>query len=204
LGRIFLMFTGIIFYEGLFRGYRRGKQELALETPSVFPAVGIGQSIAVNGVCLSLSRKEANIFFFDLSRETLTRTNLGSLAGGEKVNLELPLTLQELVGGHLITGHVDGKGKTLRIVRRPPGRRVAISFPPDLRPYLTPKGSVAVNGVSLTIAALQPSFFEVELIPMTIAKSNLRDLRRGQDVNLECDILGKYVYNWLNRGKKER
>ncbi|MEW5902597.1 MAG: hypothetical protein AB1715_14115, partial [Acidobacteriota bacterium] len=89
------------------------------------------------------------------------------------------------------------------IAERPPGRRVRIAFPPDLLPYLAPKGSVAVNGVSLTIAAVGPSSFDVELIPLTIAKSNLGDLRRGREVNLECDILGKYVYNWLSKGKKD-
>lgn len=195
------MFTGIIHHQGIFKGYRQGKQEIAVEAPPQFPFLEVGESVALSGVCLSLTKREGNIVFFNLSQETLRKTNLGSLKTGERMNLELPLTLQSPLSGHLVTGHIDGKGKVLRITDRKPGKRFTVSFPPELRPYFIPQGSVAVNGVSLTIADLRPSSFDVELIPLTIEKSNLGDLKRGEEVNLECDILGKYVYNWKSRGK---
>ena len=195
------MFTGIIHHQGFFRGFRSAKKELAVEVPVSFPVLEIGESVAVEGVCLSLLRREANTLFFNLSQETLAKTNLGSIRGGGRLNLELPLTLQTPVGGHLVSGHIDGLGRVLRIAEKPPGRRLTISFPRQLRPYFVPKGSVAVNGVSLTVADVRPTSFDVELIPLTVAKSSLRDLRPGLTVNLECDIIGKYVYNWVSRGK---
>jgi riboflavin synthase len=195
------MFTGIIHHQGFFKGYRPAKKELIVEVLPSFPALGIGESVAIDGVCLSLLRREANTLFFHLSQETLAKTNLGFLRGGEKLNLELPLTLQAPVSGHLVSGHVDGLGRVLKIMAKPPGRRLTISFPRQLQPFFVAKGSVAVNGVSLTVADIRPSSFDVELIPLTVAKSNLQDLRPGTRVNLECDIIGKYVYNWVSRGK---
>ena len=195
------MFTGIIHHQGVFKGYRPAKKELAVEVLPSFPTLEIGESVAVDGVCLSLLRREANTLSFNLSQETVAKTSLGSLRGGERLNLELPLTLQTPVSGHLVSGHIDGLGRVLKIVAKPPGRRLAISFPRQLRPYFVPKGSVAVNGVSLTVADVQPASFDVELIPLTLAKSNLQDLKPGRAVNLECDIIGKYVYNWVFKGK---
>jgi len=195
------MFTGIIHHQGLFKGYRSAKKELAVEVPMSFPTLEIGESVAIDGVCLSLLRREVNTLFFNLSQETLAKTRLGSLRGGERLNLELPLTLQTPVSGHLVNGHVDGLGRVLRVVEKPPGRRLTISFARQLRPYFVPKGSVAVNGVSLTVAEVRSTSFDVELIPLTVAKSNLKDLKPGRTVNLECDIIGKYVYNWTPRGK---
>ena len=195
------MFTGIIHHQGIFMGYRSGKREMAIEVPPSFPSLEEGESVAVEGVCLSLLRREAKTLFFNLSQETVSKTNLGLLRRGEKLNLELPLTLQSPLSGHLVSGHIDGLGKVLRIVNRPPGRRLTVSFPSNLRPFLVPQGSVAVSGVSLTVAKLGTSSFDVELIPLTIAKSNLKDLRKGRTVNLECDIIGKYVYNSISRGK---
>jgi len=193
------MFTGIIHHQGIFRGYRHGKQGMILEAPPSFAVPPVGESISVNGVCLSLVGAEKGFLFFELSRETLAKTNLGSLQSGERVNLELPLTLESLLSGHLITGHIDGVGRVVRIAVRKPGWRVTLAFPRQLRPFLVPKGSIAVNGVSLTVAELGASSFEVELIPLTLQKSNLASLKPGQKVNLECDILGKYVYNWMSK-----
>jgi riboflavin synthase len=195
------MFTGIIHYQGLFKGYRTAKREIVIEVPASFPDLEIGESVAVDGVCLSLLRRELSRLFFNLSQETFARSTLGRLKNGESLNLELPLTLQSPLSGHLVSGHIDGPGKVLRVVEKAPGRRLTISLPRNLRPFLVPKGSIAVNGVSLTIAGLKASSFDVELIPLTIAKSNLHTLRTGRMVNLECDIIGKYVYNWMSRGK---
>lgn len=195
------MFTGIIHHQGIFKGHRAGQKELAVEVSPSFPALEKGESVAVEGVCLSLIRREGNILYFNLSQETLARTSLGSLRPKERLNLEFPLTLQTPLSGHLVSGHIDGVGRVLRVAGKATGRRLTISFPRNLRPFLVPQGSVAVNGVSLTVVALKAASFDVELIPLTIAKSNLKDLRTGRVVNLECDLIGKYVYNWVLRGK---
>jgi riboflavin synthase len=191
------MFTGIIRDIGLFKGYRLGKQEMAVEAPSVSSRLEVGESLAVNGVCLSLVRKEKDTLVFNLSQATIQVTNLGSLRPGQRLNLELPLALSSPLSGHLISGHVDGRGKILKMTQRKNGKRVTVSFPSTLRPYFISKGSVAVNGVSLTVAELRSSSFEVELIPITLENSNLGQLRTGDAVNIECDMIGKYVYNWI-------
>jgi len=196
------MFTGIINHTGLFKGYRRGKQEITIEAPSIISQIEIGESLAVNGVCLSLIKKENKALFFNLSQETIQKTNLGSLKQGEMLNLEQPLTLSSPLSGHLITGHVDARGKVLLISQKRPGKRLKISFPPELRPYFIPEGSVALNGVSLTIARLYPSSFDVELIPITLENSNLGNLKAGDAVNVECDMIGKYVYNWISKDRR--
>jgi riboflavin synthase len=193
------MFTGIISHRGLFRGYRRGRSEMTLEAPGLAAALRAGDSLAVNGVCLSLVAADRDELRFDLSRETLAKTTLGALKSGDRLNLELPLTLAAPLSGHLVSGHVDAVGKVLRVSSRPPGKRLAVAFPAALRPFIVPKGSVAVDGVSLTVAALGPASFEVELIPLTLTATNLGGLRGGGAVNLECDMVGKYVYNYLSK-----
>jgi riboflavin synthase len=196
------MFTGIITRQGLFSGYRRGRQELVVEAPGLEDKIRPGDSLAVNGVCLSLLSAAKGALHFNLSQETLGRTNLGALRPRDRLNLELPLTLAAPLSGHLVSGHVDAVGKILRTAERRPGRRITVSFPRDIRPFLVPKGSVAVNGVSLTIASLGPSSMDIELIPLTVEGTNLGGLRGGASVNIECDMLGKYVYNWLLKERK--
>lgn len=196
------MFTGIVSHQAPFRGYRNGRRELVVGASGLAAKLAPGDSLAVDGVCLSLLAEDRNGLRFNLSRETLERTTLGALKPGDSLNLELPLTLATPLGGHLVSGHVDAVGKVLRISARPPGKRITVAFPTALRPYLIPKGSVAVSGVSLTVAALGPSSFDAELIPLTLEGSNLGGLRAGAKVNLECDIIGKYVYNWLSQGRR--
>lgn len=196
------MFTGIITHQGTFAGYRRGRQELVIEAAGLADKIHPGDSLAVNGVCLSLLGAERGSLRFNLSEETLSLTNLGTLKPRERLNLELPLTLASPLSGHLVSGHVDAVGKILRTAERSPGRRITLSFPREVRPFLVPKGSVAVNGVSLTIASLGPSSMDIELIPLTLAGTNLGGLRAGAAVNLECDIIGKYVYNYLVKDRK--
>jgi riboflavin synthase len=195
------MFTGIVHHTGIFKEYRRGKQELVLEAPDLSDRLDTGESLAVNGVCLSLTRTEKNSLFFNLSKETLSRTNLGSLRKGERLNLELSLTLSSPLSGHLVSGHIDSTGKVLNVRKRGPGKRISFSFPQELKPYFIPQGSVAVNGVSLTISELKPASFEAELLPITMDKSNLGHLKGGDTVNIECDMIGKYVYNWISKQK---
>ncbi|HVP90877.1 MAG TPA: riboflavin synthase [Terriglobales bacterium] len=191
------MFTGIIGHQGLFGGYRRGREELLVEAPELARRLRPGDSVAVNGVCLSLVGADGGVLRFNLSRETLKRTTLGGFKPRARLNLELPLTLETPLGGHLVSGHVDAVGKVLRLAERRPGRRLTLSFPPELRPFFVPKGSLAVDGVSLTVASLGPRALDVELVPLTLEGTNLGSLRAGAAVNLECDMVGKYVYNWL-------
>lgn len=198
------MFTGIVSSTGLFKGFRQGRRVLLLEAPAVASRLSPGDSLSVNGVCLTAVEISKGTISFDLSRETLGKSNLGALRPGARLNLELPLTPTSLLGGHLVTGHIDGVGKVLRLTEKKPGKRLAVGFPREMRPFLIPKGSVAVNGVSLTVAAVGPSSLEVELIPTTLRESNLGDLRPGEAVNIECDMIGKYVYNWMVQGYKER
>ena len=172
---------------------------MAVEAPGIAAKVARGDSVAVNGVCLTVTGADRGVLGFDLSRETLAKTTLGALGPGDRLNLELPLTLAAPLGGHLVSGHVDGVGRVTRTSARPPGKRLAISIPAALRPFLVAKGSVAVDGVSLTVAKLGPASFEVELVPATLAATNLGSLRGGARVNIECDMIGKYVYNWLSR-----
>ena len=197
------MFTGIISYSGTFRAYRPGKKELSLAAADLAGAVRTGDSVAVDGVCLTVVRTEAGTLVFDISRETVKRTTLGTLRPGARLNLELPLTPSSPLGGHMVSGHIDYRAKLVRSVARPPGRRLVFTLPAAYRPFLISKGSVAVNGASLTVAALGPSVFEVELIPVTLDKSNLGSLRPGAEVNVECDMIGKYVYNFLTRTKRK-
>lgn len=156
----------------------------------------IGDSLAINGVCLSLIRMEKFVLHFDLSEETLKKTTLGSLQYGQSLNLELPLTLSSPLGGHLVTGHIDGIGRITHSLARSQGQRFRIGFPADLKPFFVPKGSVALDGVSLTVASLQGSALEVEVIPITLEHTTLSEWKRGRTVNIECDLIGKYVYNW--------
>jgi riboflavin synthase len=193
------MFTGIISSMGVFQGYKRGRQEILVEAPDAASKLEPGASLAVDGVCLSLVRRDGSGLVFGLSKETLEKSTLGRLRTGDRLNLELPLTPSSLLSGHLVSGHVDAVGKVARIVARRPGKRLTVSFPRELGPYFVPKGSVAVNGVSLTVASLGADAFDAEIIPLTLEATNLGRLRAGDAVNLECDMLGKYVYNYLKR-----
>ncbi|MGB9907344.1 MAG: riboflavin synthase [Candidatus Saccharicenans sp.] len=196
------MFTGIISHRGLFREYRKSRSELVIEVPEeVSRQLEKGQSLAVDGVCLTVTAIDNRHLTFNLSRETLAKTTLGQLPPGQELNLELPLTASSLLGGHLVTGHVDGIGQVLGVKLRRPGRRLKIRLERELRKFLVEKGSIAVNGVSLTVAGVAAGYFEVELIPATLQETNLGRLRPGDKVNLECDIIGKYVYNFISRSR---
>jgi riboflavin synthase len=179
---------------------------LILQAPEISPKIKKGDSLAINGVCLTLVKKEKDFLYFFLSQETLDKTNLGLLKPGNKVNLEIPLTLQSPLSGHLVTGHVDGKGKVIKIERRGQNKRLFISFPKDLRKYIIPKGSIAINGVSLTVALLFENYLEIELIPFTLEHTNLNQLKAGDIINIECDLIGKYLNQWFEEyiGKRRR
>lgn len=190
------MFTGIINHLGYFKEYSLGKKVLSIEAPTIAPKLETGESLAINGVCLSLIKKEKTILSFNISEETYRHTNLGSLRIKDMLNLELPVTLSTPLSGHLVTGHVDTTGKILKIVSSGNRKRFTFSFPEKLRPFLVPKGSVCINGISLTIAEISTLSFDIEIIPITLKNSNFGVLKSGSSVNIESDIIGKYVYNW--------
>jgi riboflavin synthase len=158
----------------------------------------LGSSLAVNGVCLTAVEVDGEHLAFDLGPETLARSALGDLDAGDRVNLERPMRLNGFVGGHLVLGHVDGVG--LVTVSETDGETARIRFEwqdPALAPLLIPKGSVAVDGVSLTVAALDDRAFEVMVIPHTLERTTLGSLKPGRRVNLEMDVIGKYVLRSL-------
>ena len=190
------MFTGIVEERGRVRSTDGA---LEVEARTVVRDAAIGDSISVNGVCLTVAAREDGRMRFDLADETLERTTLGSLAAGGAVNLERPVTLLTRLGGHLVQGHVDAVGTVEDVHETEGGKQLRISFPPSRRPYLVEKGSIAVDGVSLTIAALDAAAFTVALVPHTLAVTTLGEARVGTGVNLEVDVLAKYVENLLGR-----
>lgn len=184
------MFTGIIQALGRVRYCSGGKLRLRAK----LRGIAVGGSVAVDGVCLSVSRKAAGMLEFDLSPETLRRTNLGSLRPGTTVNLEPPLTLQDPLGGHLVSGHVDATAAVARMRPSPDGSvQARISLPVALGRYVVEKGSIAVDGISLTVVRVGPGYFETVLIPHTLSHTTLGLKKRGATVNLEADLLARYA-----------
>ena len=171
----------------------RAGAHLTLETSRALPRLALGESIAVDGACLTVTAKQARRFRVDVSPETLRRTTLGRLAKGARVNIERALRVGDRLGGHVVLGHVDGVGTLERIA--PDGDWVLYRFraPRALVPYLVEKGSIAVDGVSLTVFACRKGAFTVALIPHTLAKTTLGTRRPGDGVNLEADVLLKHV-----------
>jgi len=190
------MFTGIVEETGRVRAIevagRTGRLDIGATL--VLEGAAVGSSVAVNGACLTVVRRDADGLCFELGPETLARTALGRLEPGDMVNLERPLKFGGPLGGHLVLGHVDGVGAVQEITRVESTTRVRIGlFGPELLPLMIPQGSVAVEGVSLTVARLDGLAFEVMLIPHTLAATTLGRLVRGQAVNIEADVIGKYV-----------
>ena len=162
-----------------------------------------GDSVAVNGVCLTATEATEDAFAADAMTETLRRTSLGALREGVRVNIELPLRASDRLGGHVVQGHVDATG-TIRALREEGFSRVlAVGVPPELSKHLVEKGSVAIDGVSLTVSALTGEGFEVSLIPETLARTNLGSLSEGEVVNIETDILAKHVARLVQAGALE-
>ena len=196
------MFTGLI--EELGQVVSRQGPRLAVGARTVLEDAAVGVSIAVNGVCLTVVERRAGQFGVDLGPETLARTTLGELAPGDAVNLERPLRLGGPMGGHLVQGHVDGVGLVADMTREGETGRLRIEWQDAaLRALLIPQGSVAVDGVSLTVASLGDRAFEIMVIPHTMAVTTLGALKAGRRVNLEMDMIGKYVQRILSlRGER--
>ena len=190
------MFTGIIHSMGrLVSLNRKTFPELVVEIGLKEP-VKIGDSVAVNGACLTVVKIEGARYRFDLSRETLKLANFNDLAPGNRVNIELPLTLNTFVSDHLVSGHLDGTVRTRSINRS--AERTSFDFTiseKQWKRFLVTKGSVALNGISLTVSEVRDSSFSIEVIPHTLENTNLKFLKIGDRVNLELDLIGKYIYN---------
>jgi riboflavin synthase len=189
------MFSGIVAEVGTVKAYAGNEEaaSLTIQASPAFTDVALGESIAVNGVCLTVVDRREHTFVLDVSPETLRATNLGELRPGDGVNLERSLCLSDRIGGHLVSGHVDGVGRITD--RRPEANALhyEIQVPKDLMRYIVPKGSVAVDGISLTVVACRPDGFQVTIIPHTAAVTTINNKAVGATVNIECDMIGKYV-----------
>ena len=188
------MFTGLIEATGTVRAIASQADGAVLELDTTLgPELALGDSLATSGVCLTVIRRDGPLVVMDVSPETLRVTALGRLVPGRPVNLERPLRADGRLGGHVVQGHVDGVGTLLSIVDEGDFRRLRVGFPADLAPWMILKGSIAVDGISLTIAALDDEWFEVQIIPHTWTQTTLAAAQVGDALNLECDLVGKYV-----------
>ena len=199
------MFTGIVEELGRISTLENLEQGmwLVVSAETVTADIKDGDSIAVNGVCLTALEVGPSSFAADVSPETLTKTTLGNLAPGSAVNLERSVTPSTRLGGHIVQGHVDARGTFLGAEDQGDFRTVRIGFPPEIGKYFVYKGSVAVEGISLTIAGLADDYFEIAIIPKTWDVTNLSTLKPGDAVNLETDVIAKYVERLLAGGNPD-
>jgi riboflavin synthase len=195
------VFTGIIETTGEIRSREPSGSlvRLAVYAPSVASDVAVGDSIAVNGTCLTVTETDGATVQFDAVRETLDQTSLGALEVGGRVNLERALRASGRLDGHIVQGHVDGVGRVRDLVRDGDDVRLYVSCDRNVSQFLVRKGSVAIDGVSLTVVGVDAEGFDVALIPQTLKETTLGERRVGDRVNLEADVLGKYVKRYLEQ-----
>ena len=197
------MFTGIIEHLGTIEALdlQRHGGRITIHAPSLAPSLAVPNSIAVNGCCLTIVDLHNGRFSADLSGETIQKTSFGAQLGrlrvGARVNLEQPLTAGKEFGGHFVLGHVDTTGHVTHLTSEGENWWYGVRVPEDFAPYVVPKGSIAIDGISLTIARWHDNIVEIAIIPYTYDHTNIRDLKPGDAVNLEGDILGKYIERYL-------
>lgn len=200
------MFTGLIQDIGIVKAVTKADKSALIEVETkLAPTLKEGDSLAINGVCLTVGAPQGNLVRATAVFETLERTVLGTLDRGSFVNLEPALAAGDPLGGHIVSGHVDGLGRVKRIERVGVSQQMKVSAAPDILRYVVEKGSIAINGISLTIAAIDPSSFTVAVIPHTWEATTLKNCQIGDELNLEVDILAKYVEKMLDplaSGKK--
>ena len=199
------MFTGIIEDKGkvLRIEYRGQEMRLTIELPPHLTELQLGDSININGVCLTVVNKKEQEIELDLSQETLQKSILGEVKEGSQVNLERALRLVDRLGGHIVTGHIDGIGVIAEKRKERDFLQLRIRVPESVSRYVVQKGSIAIDGISLTVNEYQGGEIQMTLIPYTIEKTTLMDKKVGDRVNVETDILGKYVEKLLDRGDKK-
>lgn len=185
------MFTGIIQQSGQVEA--TGSQ-LSLTLKKPLKGVVLGSSVAVNGVCLTVNSIKKSVYSFDVMQETLKKTTLGLLQKSDSVNIETALKVGDELGGHFVYGHVDGLGKIKKIEKKQNDLLLTVEPPRELLKFCAPQGSITISGVSLTIAKLTKKNFKVSLVPFTVAKTNLGKFKKGDIINIECDMLAKYIY----------
>jgi len=195
------MFSGIVEETGKIKAlqFKDKVLNLSIEARSVLGGTKKGDSIAVNGACLTVTDIKRGFFVAQAIGETLLKTNLGSLKVSDIVNLERALKVSDRISGHFVSGHVDRVCSVKNIVKNPSSWEIYFSAPDDLLQFFVEKGSVAVNGVSLTVSKIKPSSFAVAVIPHTLKNTNLAALKAGDKINVEADIFGKYIIKYLDR-----
>ena len=185
------MFTGIV--SAVARVVEAGDVRVGIDHAAIARHLRRGGSVAVNGACLTVVKKQGPVFYADVVPETRKRTNLGALTRGDEVNLELPLTAAATLDGHLVQGHVDATAEVTSVLQTRAGKEVTIGLPAQISRFVAEKGSIAVDGVSLTVAGVDRGTFTVALIPHTLEATIARHYKRGSRVNLEADIIARYV-----------
>lgn len=197
------MFTGIVEEVGKIQAIKRGgkSSQIIVDASLVLDKTFVGESICTNGVCLTVTKINKNSFEADIMAETLRRSNLGDLNAGNHVNLERALTLDKRLGGHLVSGHIDGTGEIIAREKEDNAIWITIRTSLQILRYVIEKGSITIDGISLTVAYVNEKVFKVSIIPHTGANTTLLNKLQGEKVNLECDIIGKYVEKLLGLQK---
>ncbi len=200
------MFTGIIEEIGTIAGIRKGSQSavLSIQCQTVLEGTKIGDSIAVNGVCLTVTSMHAHGYTADVMAETLERSSLGTLAKNSRVNLERAMAAGGRFGGHMVAGHIDGTGMVKKIEKDETAVWYTIQAEPHILRYVVEKGSIAIDGISLTVARVSSDDFAVSVIPHTQKETTLTDRKVGDLVNLECDIVGKYIEKLCGKTEEKK
>lgn len=193
------MFTGIIEETGIVKEINRGSKSatIRIQAIKVLEGTRIGDSISTNGICLTVVAQNNNSFTVEVMAETLRKTNLDKLSPGNQVNLERALKLSDRLGGHLVSGHIDGTGIITSIVKEDIARIIKIKTTSELLKYIIPKGSVAIDGISLTVVSVTDSFFTISVIPHTASETTLLGKNIGESVNIETDMIAKYTEQLL-------
>jgi riboflavin synthase len=200
------MFTGIVEEVGEIQNVKTGIKSsvLTIKAKKVIKDTEIGDSICTNGVCLTVTKMAGNLLEADVMAETLRRSNLGELKVGSKINLERALTLEKRLGGHLVSGHIDGVGQIISNLKEDNAVWITIGTKNEILRYIVEKGSIAIDGISLTVAYVDDKSFKVSIIPHTGEETTLLNKKNGTEVNLECDVIGKYVEKLLGITTKKQ
>ncbi|MGO5072535.1 riboflavin synthase [Clostridium sporogenes] len=200
------MFTGIVEEVGKISKIEEGKDflHITIEGSKVLNPLNLGDSVAVNGVCLTVKNFNNSSFTADVMAETLKKSSLKTLSKGSLVNLERAVTLNKPLGGHIVSGHIDGTGEIINIKKEGIATLLEVKTKETLLKYMVPKGSVALDGVSLTLVDIKEKSFTVSLIPHTKEETILMNKNIGDIINIECDVLGKYIYKFMHLKKEEK